>query len=458
MNERIYAPKEIKRFTKENNCGIYQIKNKVNGKIYVGSSKTLDRRKTQHFSDLKNQKHSNKYLQCSYNKYGKGNFIFEVIEFCPEDKRIELEQYWVNTLDAFAKGNKGYNISDIVDQPKTFCGAENKKSKKVIHVNTGEIYEAIRIAAEKTGISYGAIRSSCRLRGVMKDGNVFRYLEEYETMSEEQKISLLKERNITKSVVCVETSQVFESICEASRALNINKGNISNCCLHKRNSLDGFHFLFKDEYDKTSKKYLDLLVKKENGLKPIIDIYTNKLYKNKTECALNNNLNIKTVYNHCYGNVKKTRFLFYEDYLRKSEEELYNLKNKEIIKKKPNGTKVVCLETGKIYNKILEATKDTGCNSTSISCCCRGLTVRTTKGKKLHWVYYKDFVKMTNEDIQKKIKETKEYRKCVCIETNQAFSSLTEAAKVLGVSSSKIAAVCRGKRKSTGGYHFKYVN
>ena len=39
--------------------GIYQIRNLVNGKIYVGSAVNLRARMQSHFGELKNNKHNN---------------------------------------------------------------------------------------------------------------------------------------------------------------------------------------------------------------------------------------------------------------------------------------------------------------------------------------------------------------------------------------------------------------
>ena len=55
---------------KNKNCGIYFIRNKINNKIYVGSSKNLYNREKEHFSDLRKGKHHNIYLQRAYDKYG----------------------------------------------------------------------------------------------------------------------------------------------------------------------------------------------------------------------------------------------------------------------------------------------------------------------------------------------------------------------------------------------------
>jgi hypothetical protein len=45
----------------------------------------------------------------------------------------------------------------------------------------------------------------------------------------------------------------------------------------------------------------------------------------------------------------------------------------------------------------------------------------------------------------------------MCLETGKTYKSAREAAKELNLSYSKISLVCNGKRKSTGGLHFKFV-
>ena len=60
------------------NSGIYKIVNKIDGKIYVGQSIHLEKRKNEHFKELINNKHQNQHLQYAFNKYGINNFDFIV--------------------------------------------------------------------------------------------------------------------------------------------------------------------------------------------------------------------------------------------------------------------------------------------------------------------------------------------------------------------------------------------
>ena len=76
--------------------GIYQIRNLVNDKRYIGQSINLHKRKSDHFSSLKNDKHANYHLQNSYNKHGKQNFIFETLLYCEPFQLTDYEQFFVD--------------------------------------------------------------------------------------------------------------------------------------------------------------------------------------------------------------------------------------------------------------------------------------------------------------------------------------------------------------------------
>ena len=80
------------------NVGIYQIKNKINNKSYVGSSSRLKLRWNRHVTDLKCNVHHSLALQRAFHKYGSNNFEFIVLENCEENKLLEREQYYLDNL------------------------------------------------------------------------------------------------------------------------------------------------------------------------------------------------------------------------------------------------------------------------------------------------------------------------------------------------------------------------
>lgn len=96
--------------------GIYKITNIINNKIYVGQAgkglNTIEGRIKSHKYDLKNNKHGNKHLQSSYNKYtllyGEYCFTFEIIEECKKDELDDKETYWINFYKSYDR-KYGYN-------------------------------------------------------------------------------------------------------------------------------------------------------------------------------------------------------------------------------------------------------------------------------------------------------------------------------------------------------------
>ena len=45
----------------------------------------------------------------------------------------------------------------------------------------------------------------------------------------------------------------------------------------------------------------------------------------------------------------------------------------------------------------------------------------------------------------------------ICVETGVIYASLGEAAEKTGIDRSHLSAVCNGRRKTTGGYHWRFV-
>lgn len=103
--------------------GIYQIKNTINNKIYIGSAKNIRIRKNKHFSDLLKNKHHCIKLQNSFNKHGVNNFEFSLLANCPEEYLIKLEQWFLDNLQP------EYNIYKTAYSPLGHKMSEESKLK-----------------------------------------------------------------------------------------------------------------------------------------------------------------------------------------------------------------------------------------------------------------------------------------------------------------------------------------
>ena len=96
---------------------IYQIRNLINCKTYIGSTINIKNRWRHHKRGLNNNKHHNAHLQNSWNKYGENNFVIEIIDTNIDKKcLIKTEGMWIILLSSYEK-QFGYNFSKHPDIP-----------------------------------------------------------------------------------------------------------------------------------------------------------------------------------------------------------------------------------------------------------------------------------------------------------------------------------------------------
>jgi group I intron endonuclease len=82
--------------------GVYKIESVCKPeRVYVGSSVNIHRRHNDHLWELRNQRHHSLKLQRHYNKYGKDDLVFTILEVPPKDKIIEIEQKYIDELNPY---------------------------------------------------------------------------------------------------------------------------------------------------------------------------------------------------------------------------------------------------------------------------------------------------------------------------------------------------------------------
>jgi group I intron endonuclease len=87
--------------------GIYLILS-PSGKVYIGQSSQLKRRRYEHCRLLKKGEHTNKFLQNVFNKYQE-DMLYFVIEYLDDVGSLtEREQYW---MDIFQSATRGMNLA-----------------------------------------------------------------------------------------------------------------------------------------------------------------------------------------------------------------------------------------------------------------------------------------------------------------------------------------------------------
>jgi group I intron endonuclease len=98
--------------------GVYRLKNIADGACYVGSSKRVKKRISDHFCLLSQNRHPNYILQEAYNKYGREAFSGEVEVVCEDPKDLaSIEEMFLQGLAVFNGTEKLYNISTTAKTP-----------------------------------------------------------------------------------------------------------------------------------------------------------------------------------------------------------------------------------------------------------------------------------------------------------------------------------------------------
>ena len=117
----------------------------------------------------------------------------------------------------------------------------------------------------------------------------------------------------------------------------------------------------------------------------------------------------------------------------------------------PRKTAIRCLETGKMYESIADASRDTGINDNSISAVARG---NRHKAGGYTWEYVnpvpdKHGNRGCNQPSAKKVR---------CAETGNQFVSLSDAARAVGLRNGNSIRRAIDRGGTAGGYHWEYLD
>lgn len=117
----------------------------------------------------------------------------------------------------------------------------------------------------------------------------------------------------------------------------------------------------------------------------------------------------------------------------------------------PRKTAVQCLETGKMYESIADASRDTGINHNSIGAVARG---DRHKAGGYTWEYVnpapdKRDNRGCNQPTAKKVR---------CAETGNQFVSLSDAARAVGLRNGNSIRRAIDRGGTAGGYHWEYLD
>lgn len=219
--------------------GIYKILNIINNDFYIGSAKDLNKRKVNHFNNLKANRHINTHLQNAVNKYGIENFIFQSIVFCPVEYNIKMEQWFIDNLKPH------YNICKTAGSVLGRIHKQETK-EKISKSTKGRIVSAeskIKISKTLTGRKNKPHSEETKIKiGLAHKGKPCKDIEKTKSYL---KLARLK---IIKAIDYIDTNnniiKTYVSSADAGKDLNIDPKRISMCVTGVRKHYKGMRFQY----------------------------------------------------------------------------------------------------------------------------------------------------------------------------------------------------------------------
>ena len=102
-------------------CAVYKITNTITGDFYIGSSKNVKQRWTEHKCKSSWNEQPNNPMYQDMQKYGLNKFSFQILEEVEPEKLKEIEQQFIDSLKPTYNSNNanGLNVGKIKEYRKT---------------------------------------------------------------------------------------------------------------------------------------------------------------------------------------------------------------------------------------------------------------------------------------------------------------------------------------------------
>lgn len=435
--------------------GIYKIENKANGKIYIGQSVNIENRWKQHIRELNKESHRNQHLLNSWKKYGQDNFEFNVICTCTLEELDEKEIYYIDLYKTYnyeygynmTIGGTGtrryYDIDLILDTYKNTNSIA--KTSEILDIHEFKISEILN------ELNIREIKSPYRkIVGI----NSIDYSIQYEFDSIKDAYDYF-DLNVTNQI----NKSIKDSKYIAFDCIWFDRDDYMEYKDNLKELLSITKYKETTEYDVSKKDNLT-----HNYKTKVICITTGKIFNSVLDGAKYYGINNENGICYCCSYKRNTCGGLSWMYLDEYEYMINNNLTIEDMKKKyvhKNVTKkVMCLDSKKVFNSIVEANKYAHLSiySGRISDVCKGKSCYAGKDVNdncLHWMYYEDCVGLSDKEIDNLIleidKKFSSTKKVVCIETKIIFNSIRDARLYAGLKSdSGVSECCNHKRKTSG--------
>lgn len=321
-----------------------------------------------------------------------------------------------------------------------YCGYGGERaavSLPVIRLDTLKSYPSISNAQREVGYSLKTAIDKSKLD---RNGIAWCYLIDYEL----GRIPDFTKGNQVTPVICLETGKRFETQSQAEIELGISRRSICRA-LNTGKTAKGYHWIRESEYSEEKAA----AARAESAPYRVICLETGTRYKTYADAGRDLGIeegNIQQAVKSKSHYSRGYHFINSDEYSTLAKGEIEN-----ILKRDGRSRTVVCVETGKMYESIADASRDTGINNNSIRAVARG---NRHKAGGYTWEYVnpvpdKRGNRGCNQPTAKKVR---------CAETGNQFVSLSDAARAVGLRNGNSIRRAIDRGGTAGGYHWEYLD
>jgi group I intron endonuclease len=242
---------------------IYEIRNKLNNKVYIGSTTNDNRRKKEHFNELRKNRHHSNYLQNSFNKYGEENFEFKVIaKFTDIDRKklFEEEKYYMNKYNSMDSAF-GYNMvevsenggCDFSEDQRLIMSIKAKDSKQILAINKNNDtfkYHSISYASRELNLTLAEIQRVLNNKQKYAGNFIFVHEDSYDKNFDYSTIIGVDNRNGSKILQYDLNGKLINKWDKqkiAAQKLNISNGSVSAALKDRQTHAGEFIWMYEDD-------------------------------------------------------------------------------------------------------------------------------------------------------------------------------------------------------------------
>lgn len=144
-------------------------------------------------------------------------------------------------------------------------GSANSRARAIVCLNTREIFSTAKEASDKYGVERGNLSGRLSSKKPKSLGSLngekltWRYLEDYNKMSEEDILEFIRVANegnkgknnpSAKSVICLNNLKIYDTMKEAEADTTAKGAEISNCCRGKKKTSKSYSWMYLSDYNK----------------------------------------------------------------------------------------------------------------------------------------------------------------------------------------------------------------